>query len=1039
MLPAAGYPVSSMHRIAAAQARTPFFRGLRSTIQAMSAYDHCALAFYRKFSTESVAYKAGSGSELLGKVVGNGAGDGLADSARHVQAWAASAQRHGKSEYVASDAVAGLAAAAWLMPGMPEQAARAAMAEACAAWLRQHGPASCASVVPALAASVASVAQVNVQQAEAQLNLGMAMLLTHPSLADQNAEHSRAGIAALCRATQLPEAELSAAPARVALLQGLWAAGQHAQLVDIMPVIGSTAAARHSAGWYAADHWLLLARAALADANAGHAQVLVGVMQKWAHCAAGDLAASAPARLLGQAGTVHALGLLIGRVIRAPREGELASRAALELLDALLALPGAAQALAPAWSSMCIALLARGEASACVQVLSRVAAQGGHVTPSLARAVLHAYFTAQAQQVRDTKRLVTPLGKYKRRRPADNNTQLLAAAPAAAGALPGFPQAPSAPHAATLALAPQHDSRPIVQHVGVQHQSWQALPPALAAGEGSLAPELQASSWQGLLRAAARLAAPALAHASAADWMPAQCRAAYEPCSAVFSKTGGVLPTQREPEPAELMTPAQQLARSVPSPVPQTSSPALSLDAQLCGALLASTRLAPVPHADIAAAVQHTLQQGMHHHLCLPSRLWEGLHDLSSPEPTCEGLAGNAPARPEAQAVEDLLAVVCAAGFGQDTERCLLALDRGAGLLQAATGAWDCAMASAIACTRDAVGLGLITEALGELNNPGALVHAGALHAAVLQLLEAGRLASATRCLLAGLQHPTCQPTEACIWAVLQGLAGVWAVSDFADVLRAAQNAGYTRFALVDSNSYMGILNVSGMTSAAVACVLWPYLAQARRDTAEGRPLPPRLRVYGDARARSAVSSVLQSVQPPVPWRMAGLNGPWRHVFVDNEDWASWLTTPAAGVQGDESEAQWQQVMPPSTLRWLGGASSITPHAGHTPAASILHQAADDSADRTEEAASPEAVAAFQAWRSQWTTARQAAGVAARASQSKQAEDLAASQRADRASAAQAKAEASISGVDIGSLQHLGITATGLRRKVAKQRRPGRR
>mgnify|MGYP005990862857 CR=1 FL=1 len=193
--------------------------------------------------------------------------------------------------------------------------------------------------------------------------------------------------------------------------------------------------------------------------------------------------------------------------------------------------------------------------------------------------------------------------------------------------------------------------------------------------------------------------------------------------------------------------------------------------------------------------------------------------------------------------------------------------------------------------------LGAMKVSLGRLT-PTAVACAVQAHA------DAGAPAAAAMHLMtaveAGLQLP-----EHVFWSVLNACGDAGAVLATHDVLSAGHDTGHIRLQHVNGALHKGLLNVCGLRSGALTCVVWDALRSIRRDSELGRPVPHGLRVFCSKSQRVVLEAVFQAMDPPLQCNHVAPPASRPFLGVAPEDLIAWLTTPSSNEAAAADE--WAQ------------------------------------------------------------------------------------------------------------------------------------
>lgn len=152
----------------------------------------------------------------------------------------------------------------------------------------------------------------------------------------------------------------------------------------------------------------------------------------------------------------------------------------------------------------------------------------------------------------------------------------------------------------------------------------------------------------------------------------------------------------------------------------------------------------------------------------------------------------------------------------------------------------------------------------------------------------------------AGMRLP-----EHVFWSVLNACGDAGAVLAVHDVLSAGQDSGHSRLQHVNGAVHKGLLNVCGLRSGALTCVVWDALRSIRRDAELGRPVPNGLRVFCSKSQRITLEAVMQAMDPPLQCHHVTPHASRPFLGVAPEDMMAWLTTPSSSAAADADE--WAQ------------------------------------------------------------------------------------------------------------------------------------
>jgi hypothetical protein len=152
----------------------------------------------------------------------------------------------------------------------------------------------------------------------------------------------------------------------------------------------------------------------------------------------------------------------------------------------------------------------------------------------------------------------------------------------------------------------------------------------------------------------------------------------------------------------------------------------------------------------------------------------------------------------------------------------------------------------------------------------------------------------------AGMQLP-----EHVFWETMNACGDAGAVLAVHDVLGAGQNSEHKRLQQVNGALAQGIVNVCGLRSGALTCVLWESLRCIRQDAELGRAVPHGLRVYCSKAQLTTLQAVCEAMDPPLQCTHVTPRASRPFLAIVPEDMMAWLTTPSTGEGADADE--WAQ------------------------------------------------------------------------------------------------------------------------------------
>ncbi len=169
---------------------------------------------------------------------------------------------------------------------------------------------------------------------------------------------------------------------------------------------------------------------------------------------------------------------------------------------------------------------------------------------------------------------------------------------------------------------------------------------------------------------------------------------------------------------------------------------------------------------------------------------------------------------------------------------------------------------------------------------------------------DAGAAAPAAMHLMTAVEAGMTLP-EHVFWSVMNACGDAGAVLAVHDVLSAGQETGHARLKHIDGAVHKGVINVCGLRSGALSCLVWEALRNIRRDAELGRPVPHGLRIFCSKSQRVTLEAIFQSMDPPLQCNHVTPAASRPFMGVAPEELMAWLTTPSAGQDADGDE--WAQ------------------------------------------------------------------------------------------------------------------------------------